>query len=234
MDGVRIIGGCGSSFRDEEAPPARYMVQHLGEAHALAAAPLSCPRRRQGPVRPSWSLDLPDANNAGHLPGDLGPRSSLRENSVEGAVFAFEALCGSERGAGDFHAIARAYPSIAIADVPPFSLKEHDKARRFITLVDECYERRNLLVVVARRGPDALFPSEDVFERQLTSEKTQGVDRASGPVSTIDPADDEASAALDLVSVRELAWAFKRCASRLAEMAAPDWPQKLTEVSASA
>ena len=89
-------------------------------------------------------------------------------------------------------------------------------------------------MVVARSGPDALFPSEDVFERQLSSEKTAGVDRASGPVSTIDPADDEASAALDLVSVRELAWAFKRCASRLSEMAAPDWPQKLTEVSASA
>ena len=87
-------------------------------------------------------------------------------------------------------------------------------------------------MVVARRGPDALFPSEDVFERQLSSEKATGVDRASGPVC--DPADDEASAALDLVSVRELAWAFKRCASRLAEMAAPDWPQKLTEVSASA
>ena len=48
-------------------------------------------------------------------------------------------------------------------------------------------------MVVARSGPGrALFPSEDVFERQLTSEKTSGVDRASGPVSTIDPADDEA------------------------------------------
>jgi predicted ATPase len=91
-----------------------------------------------------------------------------------------------------------------------------------------------LLVVVARSGPDGLFPSEDVFERQLSSEKATGLDRSSGPVSTIDPADDEAGAALDLVSVRELAWAFKRCASRLAEMAAPDWPQKLTEVSASA
>jgi len=158
----------------------------------------------------------------------------LREHSVEGAVFAFDALCGSERGAGDFHAIARAYPSLAIADVPSFSLKDHDAARRFITLVDECYERRNLLVVVARQGPDALFPSEDVFERQLSTEKASGVDRASGPVSTIDPADDEASAALDLVSVRELAWAFKRCASRLSEMAAPDWPQRLTEASASA
>ena len=223
---------------EDEAPVVRYLVQHLGEAHALAAAATqlsAAAPKVLGAVR-AEALDLPHGRS---ITPDIclatwASRSSLRENSVEGAVFAFDALCGSERGAGDFHAIARAYPSLAIADVPSFSLKDHDAARRFITLVDECYERRNLLVVVARSGPDGLFPSEDVFERQLSSEKTAGLDRSSGPVSTIDPADDEAGAALDLVSVRELAWAFKRCASRLAEMAAPDWPQKLTEVSASA
>jgi len=208
----------------------------LGEAHALAAAATqlsAAAPKVLGAVR-AEALELPHGRS---ITPDIclatwASRSSLRENSVEGAVFAFDALCGSERGAGDFHAIARAFPSLAIADVPSFSLRDHDAARRFITLVDECYERRNLLVVVARRGPDALFPSEDVFERQLSSEKTAGVYRASGPVC--DPADDEASAALDLVSVRELAWAFKRCASRLAEMASPDWPQRLTEASASA
>ena len=227
-----------SRVDEDEAPVVRYLVQHLGEAHALAAAATqlsAAAPKVLGAVR-AEALDLPPGRSItpDSCLATWASRSSLRENSVEGAVFAFEALCGSERGAGDFHAIARAYPSLAIADVPSFSLKDHDAARRFITLVDECYERRNLLVVVARSGPDGLFPSEDVFERQLSSEKATGLDRSSGPVSTIDPADDEAGAALDLVSVRELAWAFKRCASRLAEMAAPDWPQKLTEVSASA
>ena len=110
---------------DEEAPPVRYMVQHLGEAHALAAAATqlsAAAPKVLGAVR-AERLDLPHGRS---ITPDIclatwASRSSLRENSVEGAVFAFEALCGSERGAGDFHAIARAYPSIAIADVPPFS-----------------------------------------------------------------------------------------------------------------
>ena len=68
------------------------------------------------------------------------------------------------------------------------------------------------------RGPDALFPSEDVFERQLVVRNlvwTARRDRC--PQST--RRTTKRVAFPDLVSVRELAWAFKRCASRLAEMA---------------
>ena len=250
----------------EETPAVRYIVQHLGEAHALASAAtqlIAASVKTLGAVR-AEALALP--HNRSVTPdiclATWASRSSLAQNAVEGAVFSFQALCGTDRGAADFHAICRAYPALAIADVPSFSLQDHDAARRFITLVDECYERRTLLVIVARRGPDALFPSESTFERQRLAEKTGGLDRAAGPVARpstvdgpgqrssleraqpststrwevpkIDPVDDEAFAALDLVSVRELAWAFKRCASRLAEMASPDWPRCLNADSASA
>ena len=114
-----------------------------------------------------------------------------------------------------------------MADVPRFTLRDHDAARRFITLVDELYEHRCYLVLVGREGPDALFPSENAFERERTAEALPGVDRAGGPaLHPGDPAHAEADdhAALELASVRELAFAFRRCSSRLAEMASPDWP----------
>ena len=159
----------------------------------------------------------------------------------EAAVFRFDDLCGLDRGAADYGAIAARFPFLAIADVPAFSLLDHDAARRFITLVDELYERRVVAVVVARDVPDALFPTPAAFERERRAAGAglPGLDRPSGPVAATpatfeaskwvdatDPADDDDAVdrALELASVRELAWAFRRAASRLTEMASPDWP----------
>ena len=81
-----------------------------------------------------------------------------------------------------------------------------------------------------RRSTRPTRAGEAAFERERRGAATPGLDRASGPTAgpmgPIDPVDDAGAAAgaLELASVRELAWAFRRCSSRLAEMLSPDWP----------
>jgi len=65
--------------------------------------------------------------------------SSSRAGSRDGAValFTFDELCGRDTGAADFGALARAFPTLLLADVPVLALADHNRARRFVTLIDE-------------------------------------------------------------------------------------------------
>ena len=175
----------------------------------------------------------------------LAPAVGLAGGGRTGAVFSFSELCVSERGAADYGALARAFDVVAVADVPKFGLLDHDAARRFITLIDELYEARRRVVVVARAAADDLFPTPENFARDVADREAPppGLDRVGGPSAhdrafgndRPDPVDDAGAAlrALELSSVRELAWAFRRAASRLTEMASPGWPRS-AEVSSVA
>jgi len=137
-------------------------------------------------------------------------------------VFSFEELCHGDLGAADYRAIAQKFAVIALRDVPLLSTFQHNRARRFITLVDELYEGRCALVCTthdAVEGPVNLFPSagsngnNDTASSVEVSE-TLGLEdvqtQGGQPVST-------------LASVRELSFAFKRAASRITEMTSQRW-----------
>jgi hypothetical protein len=49
----------------------------------------------------------------------------------------FERLCGTPLGAGDFVALAQRYHTVCVEALPQLSMNQRDKARRFITLVDQ-------------------------------------------------------------------------------------------------
>ncbi|XP_039825280.1 putative ATPase N2B isoform X2 [Panicum virgatum] len=73
------------------------------------------------------------------------------------ARFDFEYLCGRPVGAADYIAIARNYHTIFISEIPAMSMKICDKARRFITLIDELYNHHCRLVCLATSSIDDLF-----------------------------------------------------------------------------
>ncbi len=58
------------------------------------------------------------------------------------AVVTFADLCGKAVGAGDYYALADAFHTLVIVDIPRLTLSEADQARRFITLVDVLYEAK--------------------------------------------------------------------------------------------
>lgn len=73
------------------------------------------------------------------------------------AWFTFSDLCDRALGAADYLAIADAFHTVFIADVPKLSLQERDQVRRFITLVDALYERHTKLICTADLDPISLF-----------------------------------------------------------------------------
>lgn len=73
------------------------------------------------------------------------------------AWFDFAALCEGPRSASDYIALADELHSLFLSDVPVFMDTDDDAARRFISLVDELYDRRVKLVASAAAEPDQLY-----------------------------------------------------------------------------
>jgi predicted ATPase len=73
------------------------------------------------------------------------------------ARFSFDELCAATLGPVDYLALAGAFEAVFVESVPALSMGRRDRARRFITLVDELYNAGRTLVVSAAAAPEALF-----------------------------------------------------------------------------
>ena len=94
-----------------------------------------------------------------HLTVRSAPLKDARglPSDVSACYVTFESLCNTEKGAADYRALAAHFPVVYLSGVPQLSVLEHDKARRFITLIDELYDARRSLVWSAESKPEELF-----------------------------------------------------------------------------
>jgi predicted ATPase len=143
------------------------------------------------------------------------------------ARFTFEYLCGRPVGAADYIAVAKNYHTIFISDIPAMSMEIRDKARRFITLVDELYNHHCCLVSSAETAIDELFQGTaegTLFDLESFQFETETEDSrlrrdvlAEGSIS----AAGSPSSIVSMLSGEEEMFAFARAASRLIEMQTP-------------
>ena len=97
-----------------------------------------------------------------------GRRIATRARCKGMAWFEFAALCEGPRAAGDYIEIAREFHTVLLGNVPVMGADDDDAARRFVTLVDELYDRHVNLVCTADAPPPALYSGERLvgaFER---------------------------------------------------------------------
>jgi cell division protein ZapE len=89
---------------------------------------------------------------------------------ADGVVwFDFEAICDGPRGQADYIEIARCYHTVLISNIPILDGFKEDQARRFLTLVDEFYDRSVKLIVTAAAAIDELYQGAKLrFEYQRT------------------------------------------------------------------
>lgn len=73
------------------------------------------------------------------------------------ARFSFEQLCGTPLGASDYLRLARAYHTIVIDHIPQLDQDRRNEAKRFITLIDELYDKGVKLVASADAEPERLY-----------------------------------------------------------------------------
>jgi cell division protein ZapE len=92
---------------------------------------------------------------------------------AEGIVwFEFVDLCDGPRSKDDYIEIARLFHTVIVANVPCMSERENDQARRFVTMIDEFYDRNVKLVVSAAAEPEELYTGERlVFEFTRTASR---------------------------------------------------------------
>lgn len=102
--------------------------------------------------------------DAAHVPSaelDVGGGRMLHvPKSLKGvAVFSFKRLCGENRGAADYLAIARTYHTVIVVGIPLMGLDNRDQALRFTKLIDALYEHNVKLFAAAAGEPDQLYPT---------------------------------------------------------------------------
>uniref|UniRef100_H2ME58 AFG1 like ATPase b n=1 Tax=Oryzias latipes TaxID=8090 RepID=H2ME58_ORYLA len=136
----------------------------------------------------------------------LGRRLTLQKTCGSVADCTFDELCGRPLGAVDYLEIARLFDTVFIRHVPTLTLSLKDQVRRFTTLIDNLYDRKVRVVLLAAAPLDRLFVhtgGEDERDRQLLDDLG-----LSG----------EAAERLTLFTAEEEIFAFQRTVSRLREM----------------
>ncbi|MBS7537884.1 cell division protein ZapE [Ancylobacter lacus] len=73
------------------------------------------------------------------------------------ARFGFADLCGVPLGASDYLRIARTYHTLVIEHIPVMDQDHRNEAKRFITLIDELYEKGVKILASAEADPEELY-----------------------------------------------------------------------------
>lgn len=94
--------------------------------------------------------------------------------------FTFKELCDGPRSQADYIEIARCYHTVFLSEVPVLTVEHENQARRFISLVDEFYDRAVKLVVSAAapigdlyRGTKLAFEFERTKSRLIEMQSQQ-------------------------------------------------------------
>ena len=87
------------------------------------------------------------------------------------AWFDFAAVCQTARSAADYVELARTHHSVLLSKVPRLTADDEDATRRFITLVDEFYDRGVKLILAADVPREQLYAGRKLtfeFQRALS------------------------------------------------------------------
>lgn len=98
----------------------------------------------------------------------LGRQIMSRMSADDVIWFDFADLCGGPRSAYDYIELARLYHAILLSNVPQLGADKDDMARRFVSLVDELYDRHVKLIISAEVPLMQLYAGSSlafVFER---------------------------------------------------------------------
>ncbi|MFP4209125.1 MAG: cell division protein ZapE [Wenzhouxiangella sp.] len=85
--------------------------------------------------------------------------------------FDFDQLCRGHRSSADYIELTRRFSTLIVQDVPALDDSDNDAARRFIHLVDECYDRAVKLVVAAAAPIEQTYTGQRLarpFERTVS------------------------------------------------------------------
>lgn len=104
---------------------------------------------------------------------EINGRELIARKRADGVIwFDFGELCGGPRSAADYIEISRAFNTVFISGLPVMGETEADEARRFISLVDEFYDRNVKLLVSAEAPVGEIYRGDRLgFEFRRTTSR---------------------------------------------------------------
>ncbi len=95
-----------------------------------------------------------------------------RQVAEDVAWFEFSELCEGPRSQNDYIELARIFHAVLISNVPRFTPRDENAARRFISLVDEFYDHNVKLILSAEAPITGLYGGERLrFEFERTQSR---------------------------------------------------------------
>ena len=241
---------CGDYFYLNTPPPEEEEEEEEGGNHRGGASSRdldelfrSLAKEHSPPDDASSSSVVASREGRPLLTLDVNFRRNIRVSRYHSNVvsrFAFDELCDVELGSSDYHAIAKHFRVVMIENIPRLTLARPDRARRFITLIDELYEAGCCLACTAVDIPDRLFVGKavdrdrsdgdddgddgnDRLPNNSTEDDVGAGTSSAHEILAVDVAQASGYSVGQLASVKELSFAFGRAASRLLEMCSKTW-----------
>ena len=102
-------------------------------------------------------------------------RKIKTERCAEGVIwFQFKQICETARSHSDYIELSRCYHTVMVSEIPQLHAKDDAAARRFISLVDEFYERHVKLMITAAVELEDLYQGKQLaFEFRRTLSRLQ-------------------------------------------------------------
>lgn len=88
-------------------------------------------------------------------------RSICVEHKARYAIwFQFSVICGPQRGPDDYMYLSKHYPVIMISQIPHLDESQDDAVKRFIGLIDELYDQRNLVFISSENAIQKIYSGD--------------------------------------------------------------------------
>ena len=95
-----------------------------------------------------------------------------RQRGEDVVWFEFGQICGGPRSQNDYIELAREFHAVVVSGVPVFTPTTEDQARRFISLIDEFYDRNVKMLISAEAPVERLYQGVRLsFEFQRTESR---------------------------------------------------------------
>jgi len=164
----------------------------------------------------SDACDFPMRNRALNI---WGRTLLVPESTTRIAKFRFDDLCGQPLSAADYLEITKTFGTVFLLDVPKMGLDSKDKARRFITFIDACYESKTKLFVTSE------VPIFQVFSDDPSASGSQPItDHMRSAMDDLGLSDQDVGNSSMFTGEEEI-FAFARACSRLVQMGSKQWAE---------
>ncbi|KAA1473449.1 AFG1-like ATPase [Dentipellis sp. KUC8613] len=139
------------------------------------------------------------------------------KSTREVAMFGFDDLCSRPLSAADYIEVTTQFGTVFVTDVKKMGLGDKDKARRFITFIDACYESKTKLFVSSEVPIFQIFADDEASKGEVSDHMRSMMDDLGLSADIVGSS--------SMFSGEEEVFAFARCCSRLVEMGSRQWAE---------